>query len=131
MVGVVEEFDEFLILLKYKLQPFKFRPEYRIQNIGRRNSPVRRKLDTQVKGYYKKIEKRNTLDIELYHFVKNELFPEEKKSYGPDFMHDVNKFKCKEKDYKNKSLWYIDYVMRKLYYRPLFRLIRRRNGFSV
>ena len=72
LVGIVEEFDEFLILLKRKLQPLNFHPGYRIKNIGRKNSSLRKELEKQIKQYREDIQERNMLDIELYHFVKTE-----------------------------------------------------------
>lgn len=129
LVGVVEEFDEFLILLKMKLHPTKFHPGYRIQNIGKKDSPIRREMEQDFEHFHKQIEERNSLDIELYNFVLNELLPKERKRYGSRLKHDVEEFQQKAKNIKNPIPLYLDYAVRKLYYRPMFNSIRKRNGF--
>lgn len=128
LVGTVDEFDAFLILLKRKLEPYRFKAGYKVQNIGRQWSPVRRRLMENYDIYFHKIEERNHLDIELYNYVKNELLPIFKSEYGPDFEEDLAEFKRKGKKYSHNFLRYLDYVLRKYYYDPIFRAIRRRNG---
>lgn len=128
LVGVVEEFDEFLILLKNKLRPLKFDPRYNIQNVGRKDSPIKKELEQNQDKYYKHIEACNSLDIELYNFVRNKLLAKEKQNYGSQLTSDVKAFqRSNERSRKIISL-YIDYIIRKLYYRPRLNSVRKKNG---
>lgn len=128
LVGIVEEFDEFLILLKKKLQPFRFRPGYEIQNITNKDSNIRKDIKKRLHEYHEQIIERNLLDIELYNYVKNEVLPKAKKEYGPTFGHDVAQFKKSKKTYSRNLLRYLDYVYRKCYYGPILKTIRKVNG---
>ena len=80
LVGIVEELDEFLILLKNKLKPFNFTPEYRSQNIGKKNSPIRDELKQKINAYLDEIINANKLDNELYRYAKNKIITKEKKN---------------------------------------------------
>lgn len=128
LVGIVEEFDEFLILLKKKLEPLRFRPGYRVQNVANKHSPMRRSIEKQLHKYHEQIIERNLLDIELYNYVKNDVLPKAKKEYGPTFEHDVAQFKKSKKTYSRNLLRYLDYVYRKCYFGPILKTIRKANG---
>jgi hypothetical protein len=130
LVGIVEEFDEFLILLKKKLEPLKFRPGYRPQNVAKDKSPIRTDINRHFDKYREKIIKHNLLDIELYNYVKDEILPKEKKEYGSTFELDVEQFKKLEKRYASNLLRYLDYFYRKCYYMPILKLIRKVNGIG-
>lgn len=130
LVGIVEKFDEFLILLKKKLEPSKFRAGYKMQNVAKIGSPVRADINQQFDRYHQKIIERNLLDIELYNYIKNEVLPKERKAYGSTFEHDVAQFKKLERGYAYNLLIYLDYVCRKCYYKPAFTLIRKVNRLN-
>jgi hypothetical protein len=128
LVGIVEEFDEFLILLKRKLEPFTFRPGYESKNVGNKYSSIRTDISRNFQKYKEKIIEHNALDIELYNYVKDEVLPSEKNVYGPNFDYDVTQFKKLERGYSRNLFRYIDYICRKVYYYPIIRLIRELNG---
>jgi hypothetical protein len=130
LVGIVEEFDEFLVVLKKKISPLKFRIGYRQQNISSINSRLRTEILNNLNRYRQRIIERNILDIELYNYAKNEIFEIEKKEYGPHYEHDVSQFKNSAKKYSNNLLRYLDYIFRKAYYEPMFRFIRKFNGLG-
>ena len=127
LVGIVEEFDEFLILLRKKLEPLKFRPGYRTQNVAKKDSPIKADINRHFDAYREKIIRRNHLDIELYNYIKEEILPKEKKDYGPSFEFDVAQFKKLEKRYASNLLRYLDYFYRKCYYMPILKLIQKVN----
>ena len=131
LVGIVEEFDQFLILLKKKLEPFNFRPGYQLQNVGNRKSPIRVSITQKINEYWDEIVEANQLDIELYRYVKDELIPKEKEQYGPDFENSVKVFKEAKKNYSKRLFRYADYVLRKCYYEPIFGFIRKLNGLPA
>lgn len=131
LVGVVEEFDEFLILLKRKLEPFKFRPGYQLRNVGEKESPTRRGIAQKIDEYREKIIKVNQVDLQLYRHVREEIIPKEKKRYGPDFDNDLAAFRHSRKRYPRKLVRYVDYAFRKCYYEFIFGFIRRLNGLPA
>jgi hypothetical protein len=131
LVGLVEEFDRFLILLKKNLEPFNFCPGYRVQRIGDRKSIIRRKVMDNLNYYHDRIIKANLLDIELYKFARDELIPKEIEKYGSDFENDVRTFTNSRPDYSRKLVRYIEYLFRKCYYEPIFGCIRVFNGLPA
>jgi len=131
LVGIVEEFDQFLILLKKKLEPFNFRAGYQLQNVGNSKSPIRNIITKKMNEYRDEIMEANQLDTELYRYVKDELFPKEKEQYGPDFEDAVKAFKKAKKNYSKRLFRYADYVLRKCYYEPIFGFIRKLNGMPA
>ena len=131
LVGIVEEFDEFLVLLKNKLKPINFSPEYRLQNIGKRNSIIRADLEKNIHNYLYEIMYANKLDNELYSYVKNEIIFKEKEKYGYNFEDDLKRFKNENKNYSKKYFLYIDFLLRKCYYEPVIGFIRKMNGLPA
>lgn len=128
LVGIVEEFDEFLILLTKKLKPFKFRPGYKLQNVGGKTSLIRKDMSNYLDKYSDMIFQRNALDLELYEYVKNTIIPQEKVAYGSGLEHDVDMFRQASKGYFLNFLRYIEYLYRKAYIHPIVANIRRQHG---
>ncbi len=122
LVGIVEEFDEFLILLKKKLLPFELKITYKLKNVSKKNSAIRKNIEQTIDQYYEKIVDRNKLDLELFNYVKNDLIPEEKQGYGPKFDFEVDRLKGKKKKYPRALLRYIDYIFRKCYINPMVKI---------
>ena len=129
LVGIVEEFDEFLILLKKKLHPRKLKISYRLQNVAGKDY-IREKIEKHLGLYHNQIIQRNLLDIELYNYIKSKILPKEKEKYGQNFPYDVDKFKRMKKEYSHNLIRYIDYVCRKCYYQPILKLIEKINRFN-
>jgi len=65
LVGIVEEFDEFLLLLKRKIPNRQFKLVSYHLNKGRK-SPINKHVMEKLNQYLPEIRERNTLDIELY-----------------------------------------------------------------
>ncbi len=123
LVGIVEEFDEFLVLLQKKLLPKNFRCNYKLQNVGENTSLLRSNIKMKFGEYEDLIIKRNLLDLELYKYVKEKILPFEKDTYGASFNFHVRRLKEQEKKYQRPILRYIDYVFRKFYYQPLVKML--------
>jgi hypothetical protein len=86
VVGITEEFDRSLILMKRNLgwrSPF-----YINQNVSRHRP---RKEDISLETL-RVVQAYNELDIELYRFA-NELFQEQIHSQGPSFTKELDRFK--------------------------------------
>jgi len=130
-IGLMEQFDEFLILLKRKLEPFIFRIGYKSLNIGNRTSRLRKDINKKIHKYREIILQNNAIDMELYNFAKKVIIPKEKEAYGKDFEADVRRYKkIQENQGGFDKEWrrYADYLYRKLYLSPLVGYIRARNG---
>lgn len=128
LVGTVEEFDNFLFILQRKLLPQGFNTYYRKINVARKQSPIRINIQNKFNKYYDKIKDRNSLDIELYRFVKNHLFEEEKiKADVINFQNNLNGTRDISLILKQN----IDYLFRKIYYKPFLHIIRKINNVSV
>jgi len=124
LVGLVEQFDEFLVLLSRKLRPMVFDPTYRTQNVSRDKSTS----DRIVRRHHAKIVKKNKLDIELYDFVKKEIVPANIRWYGNGFSGDVDRFKRGRITSARTVRTFLDYAFRKLYVEPVGSMIRILNG---
>ena len=79
-VGLQEEFDLSLILMKYYLQFPNLCINYKPKNVSSSSSFELEKIINDKKIFEMIIEK-NKKDIELYNFVKNELFQKMKMEY--------------------------------------------------
>ncbi len=130
VVGTVDEFDEFLILLKKAVSPHKFSPNYKLQNVGKESSLLKKKVMKDFEKHKERIINQNCLDIELYNFVKFELLPKQKKEYGQSFEKDVRDFKQQKKEFRHEFFRYVDYGVRKFYYNPIFKCQRRSEGLN-
>ncbi len=128
LVGFVEQFDEFLVLLKNKLLPGEFDPKYQQQNLARN----RVKTSDIFEQYKESILEKNVLDIELYQYAKEILYPEYIKDYGSEFQNDVDTFKSvNEKANLTMYKRYTDYMLRKVYIEPVTNLIRISHGMQA
>jgi len=130
VVGVVEEFDEFLIRLKKKLEPMNFDPLYTRQNVAVDKVPRREKTSTHILQKYRDaITDRNYLDLQLFQYLHEKILPKQKEDYGPDLQHDLAEFQAMLKYRKPRMMRsYIDYGVRKLYYEPIIGTVRKLSG---
>ena len=119
------------MLLKRKLEPFNFRAGYQLQNIGDKESTIRREITQNIDEYRDKIMEVNQLDTELYRYVREELIPREKEQYGRGFENDLTAFRNSRKNYPANLVRYADYLFRKCYYEPIFGFIRKLNGLPA
>ena len=116
------------MLLRRKLLPFPFDPTYEIKNVGR----TRNKLDCLRRQYDDVIRRNNRLDLELYEFVKTELYPRFIGTYGDRFQEDLRQFQVRNPSRKAQTLRpRVDYACRKLYYEPVTGIIRILHGLPA
>lgn len=128
LVGFVDEFDEFLVLLRDKLRPLVFEPRYKQQNLAKNKV----KVSSLFEKYKDEIKENNALDIELYNYARDVIYPESINNYGGNFYEDVEQFKALNAS-ANIPMYkrYIDYIMRKIYIEPVTNLIRLRHGIKA
>jgi hypothetical protein len=78
-VGLTERFDESLVLLKALRAP-DLDTAYRPVNVARRTTVARELLADEQRR--RQIEDANRADIELYQYVRDEVFPRFRAAYG-------------------------------------------------
>ncbi len=125
LVGVVEQFDQFLVLLRREIDDKTFDPRYEQKNVVQN----RVKSDEIYEMYYESIVERNREDIAIYDYVRDVLIPNKVTLYGSDFDNDLNKFKRDNSlTFGNYIGQYCDFAFRKAYIEPITGVIRRING---
>ncbi len=128
LVGVVEEFDEFLVLLKKKLAPMEFDPRYTRVNAARDKGLSARIAEK----YYQSIVERNRADIELYRYVKECLIPRDRAWYGESLKGEVDKLRKAQTIAPMMRLKsQVDFVVRKAYIEPVTGVMRKLAGLPA
>ncbi|MFX0197728.1 MAG: sulfotransferase family 2 domain-containing protein [Candidatus Hodarchaeota archaeon] len=130
LVGTVEAFDEFLVILKNKIKDRKLHLGYKKQNIRNEKSALRKSLDEKYEEYKERIIERNLLDIELYRYVNEVLLPLEREKYGKNLQKHVEDFKATNTNFYRPLFRYLDFGYRKLYFQPMIQYVRRKNRLS-
>lgn len=117
-VGIVEEFDESLILMKKALNLNII--AYEKKNIMKKKYTIKNKISDYL---MQKIKEVNKLDYELYNFVKNELYEPQKIMYGDNFIEDLRNFKQFNINYRfNRSNIFKFRLGKYLVYSPLLHI---------
>lgn len=128
LVGLVEEFDEFLVLLRKKLLPAAFEIRYRQQNLARN----RVSTSDLAEQFAERILENNRLDLDLYDFIRKDLCPGYITDYGENFCADVEEFRRLNRlERVPMTRRYLDYLVRKLYIEPITGIIRVRYGMPA
>lgn len=126
VVGIVEEFNEFLVLLQHKLHPLDFDPSYVAKNAAVDSGGQVNEIIAQ---YGDQIRANNRVDMQLYDFVCHELLPRQRSEYGPNLTEHVQELSKKNAAVPHRTLKpYLDYALRKAYYEPITGLLRRAHG---
>jgi hypothetical protein len=117
-VGITENFDESLLLMKHHLSLENFNPFYEKENVSKAEFSDSDVL--QDAGLYQRIIKNNTDDIELYHYAKEVVFRRFQMAYGTSLDDDLKKFREKNKNYRFSPFFQLrTRFYRLLYYKPL------------
>lgn len=128
-VGVVEQFDQFLALLRAALEPCSFDVRYQAQNTAGSDN---RERDELLGQYGDEIRRVNADDIELYNFVREELIPADCARYGAGLAQDLMVAERANQELRPPRFRpYIDYALRKGYVEPITGLIRRAHGMPA
>jgi hypothetical protein len=121
-VGLTERFDESLVLLK-ALVARELNLAYKPVNVSRRNTIAERLLsDARTRQL---LIEANRADLELYGFVKDELYPGLRREYGPTLEADVAEYQRTRPptfDYWNLTL---SRLKQFLVYKPALYLSRK------
>jgi len=119
-VGLAEQFDESLILMKEILNLDDLNINYEKMHVTQRKHITKDKISQNL---LEEISEANKIDYELYCFVRDKLFEKQKQKYKSDFIRVVNNFKQTNINYKFKKSKILKYRLGKyLVYRPMFKL---------
>ena len=102
LVGLVEQFDESLLLAKGLLAPDL--------NIAyeRKNVASDKTLANQLLAHKRTraiLEEQNQADLQLYTYVKNELYPAFKAQYGRRLAEDLHRFQNNRGQFDKRRVW--------------------------
>ena len=127
LAGVVEEFDDFLVILKNKMAPGSFDIRYKRRNVAKGNL-IKKNIFERFDKYKENILSNNQLDQELYHYVKETSFQKEKaqwlKKDDCQIVNDQPNLATK----LNREI--IGRIYRNLYIGPVTNIIRKLNGLK-
>lgn len=91
-VGIVEQLDESLVLMKKVLSGVPLDIRYGTpKNVGR--PPPGQSTEQLLEAHYEAVLERNLLDVQLYSFVADVLYPAQKAAFGPDLDRRVAEFR--------------------------------------
>ena len=125
LVGYVEAYDEFLVLLQQIFGSIGFEGSYRQKNLAHNKIAV----NELAERYYDQIEENNRNDIVLYEYVKDKLFPCYVQKYSGNFSTDLQTFQKTNSEFNPPMMRrYVDYAFRKVYIEPVSGMIRLING---
>jgi len=118
-VGLTEEFDQSLILLKNYLNEPKLQINYQSRNFSQGKAPLAYQDDQYIKDL---IQDANQADIDVYQYVLEEHFPKQIANYGDSFSNDLNSFLIKQGSFEEfaEPLW--SKVKRNFIYKPSLHL---------
>lgn len=120
-IGLTEQFDESMMLLK-ALMAKNLNISYQPVNVARKNSIAQTLLSNE-KTKQMLIE-ANQADLELYDFVKNELYPGFQREYGPKLEFDVANYHNRDKIFNNRNIT-LSRIKQYLLYKPVLYLYRK------
>jgi hypothetical protein len=124
-VGLTERFDESMVLLK-ALRANDLNISYRRVNVAGDNTIKERLLSTE--STRQMLIEAQKADLELYNYVRQELYPSYQREYGPTLEADVARYRQTQSHHFN--YWNLTACRLKHYvlYKPLLYLHRRGVG---
>ncbi len=117
-IGLIEKYDESMILLKHYLKPTDLDIRYERKNEAVSNKPYLKYKDLS-QDQKKKLEQINSQDIELYDYAVNKIVPKYFDNYPGDLEKDVVEYKEQNKKYKFPLLKTYFLLANKTYFRKL------------
>lgn len=121
-VGLTERFDESMVLLEALMANY-LNISYKRVNVARDNTLAKSLLSTE--STRQMLIEANQADLELYNFVRQELYPTFQREYGPSLEADVARYRQTQSS--NFNYWNLTLSRLKQYmlYKPLLYLYRR------
>jgi hypothetical protein len=124
LIGLTEAFDEFLAMLRLRVDDARLDVRYRRRNVAPDNAVARRMLDDpRTRGL---IEETNRSDLELYRRVRTDLYPAQRAAF-PDLAAEVRRVEEAGPPPPHAAEWF-NRIHRNLIYKPALAVARRRRG---
>jgi hypothetical protein len=120
-VGLTERFDESLVLLKGLVAP-GLNLGYRRINAAPNNAIAKGLLSTDRTRQI--LVDANQADLNLYNYVKSELYPALQAQYGPSLQTDVEEYQQTRADHFNRLNLTLSRLKQYMIYKPLLRFYR-------
>ncbi len=114
-VGLMEHFDESLVMMKKLLCP-ELNIAYTRKNSAQNNSLAKSLLEN--KKSCDQIREMYADEFPLYEYVKNELFPGYRKEYGSTLENDLEKYLVYGKNKINKKNLLINSLYKRFVFKP-------------
>ena len=126
LIGIVEQFDEFMVLLAWVLGLRPERFAYAPKNVAASRGPL-----PLPDGFEAALYERNRSDIELYDWVSSELLPRKRAEAEIDLEAATDRFRhdCGAAGKGGLREW-LDLAYRNVYMKPATGLIRYAHGLS-
>jgi len=122
-VGLMEEFDRSLVLLKTLLGLERLDTRYEASNVNRRSRPL--SGGDCPESLRAKLRENNVLDLELYRFTREEVFPAYPRAAGTDLEERLHRHLAALEGFRFP---YLPGLVSKLYvravHRPLEKILR-------
>jgi hypothetical protein len=121
-VGLTERFDESLLLLR-SLVDGRLDLSYKPVNVSRANNLAQQLLSDE--RTRRLLVEANSADLELYDFVRTDLYPSFQREYGPRLEEDVAAYQRTRRNSFDRWNLTLSRLKQFLVYRPLLYLSRR------
>ncbi len=122
-IGLTERFDESLLLLKRLVAP-DLDISYKPTNVARDKTIAQRLLSNE--RTVQMLAESQEADLELYRYVKQELYPEYMRNYGSRLAEDVVIYRETRRNHFNRRNVVISRVKAYSVYKPALYLHRKR-----
>lgn len=129
MVGIVERFDESLVLFKKWSRDPRLDIRYESKNVSS-DSTLKKQLLTNP-ATHAQLSEANQEDLRLYQLATDELFPQQIQQYGASFEQDVLEFQSTNSPLPVYPRQIFSVLLRELVYKPLAPVLRNKTNPAV
>jgi Galactose-3-O-sulfotransferase len=123
MVGLVERFDESLLLLRHWMDDPRLDIRYRAKNVARRNV-IKKQLLGDPRAM-QRLADANQLDLRVYRHVVEQIYPRQVARYGPRLAEDVAHFRRTNIPPPKYPRQLPSLLLREMVFRPLAPVVKR------
>jgi hypothetical protein len=121
-VGLLKRFDESMVMLRRLLKPWPLDIRYTPKNVVRRHDIKRRILDDE--NLRRRVEQVNELDLQVYRYVVEKLYPRQQAEYGPGLEDEVEQFRATNREPRFSLPLIMNRARRNLLYKPALAIYR-------
>ena len=127
-VGLVERFDESLVIFRRRVENPRLDISYRRKNTAPTNA-IKNAIFNDSRMYAKLVD-ANRKDAQLYDFVRRDLYPRQQRDYGPTLERDVVGFRMSNDKCDLNLRLAMNYFNRKVVL-PSVIMLHRRNVLRI